>query len=498
MAEQKEKKKKSVLSKILTAVLSLVLLVVFAVVGFGIFLKVKYDINPLALIGQAQRINAPVDTEALVKNVYSDEDLTSANAKVDSISLTTAYKTFSDKELAAYINNKLQTQEGGVKVNFGSEEINLLDYGFALLEYKFSDIPETPGDHFADIDTQKLKDQKMNSFPVSLFKGLVPNQLYFVVTTSVDKSAADGAGAYDYQINDAALGVNGLDASDTENVFKLLNMFSGIGASSNFAKTLADSFVGAILGENGVYGAMKNEIEHPAQGYSFEHTETSDNWVVYFVSTTETRTISFVTTHGSASPIVYNITYNTITLPVPTANGYLFDGWYKLVGIEETKFTSIDIREHFENMTFTAKWSLINYTISYDLNGGEIEGEYKTTYTIEDTNYTLPTPTKTVGLQTFTFRGWAGTGIDGVENPKTITHGTYGDLSFVACWVGDTRTVTLVVSGETYNTDRLNAIDMGDTLDEDTFFYGSEVGLGGYYVPTWYSNSAKTVEFDFD
>ncbi|MBQ8468932.1 MAG: InlB B-repeat-containing protein [Clostridia bacterium] len=498
-----EKKKKSFLSIFFKIILSLVVFVVLAVVGLGIFVKVKYDVNPLALIGQIKSLNQPVNTSQVVDNAYAEADLESANSKLDGITSSTAYVILSDKELAAYVNDKLQNQEGGVKVNFGSSQVNLVDYGFALLQYKFSDIPSAPENHFADINfvvkinLNKFKDQKMSAFPASMFKGIVPNELYFSVSASIDKSEEEGAGAYDYQLGDIGLTVNNLDSAETENVFKLLNMFSGIGSASDFAKTLADSFVGALLGDNGVYGALKDNTDRPAQGYSFEHTESSNNFVVYFVDTTETRTLSFVSAHGTTLPLEFNITYNTITLPTPVADGYSFDGWYADVDGTQTKFTTIDVRENFEDKTFTARWSLVNYTISYDLNGGEVSETLKTTYTIEDADFVLPTPTKQVGDQPFIFKGWAGTTTDGVENPVTIETGTFGNLTFTAYYVGETRAVSLVVDGKTYNTEALSAVDVGSTLSEDTFFDASEVGLGGFMVDTWYKDSALTQEFDF-
>ena len=71
---------------------------------------------------------------------------------------------------------------------------------------------------------------------------------------------------------------------------------------------------------------------------------------------------------------------------------------------------------------------LVNYTITYNLDGGSISGQ-KTTYTKEDT-FTLPTPTRT----DYTFMGW--TGSNGTTKQKTVTipKGTTGNLTYTANW----------------------------------------------------------------
>ncbi len=57
---------------------------------------------------------------------------------------------------------------------------------------------------------------------------------------------------------------------------------------------------------------------------------------------------------------------DSLTFPAnPVKGGYDFDGWYE----GENKIT--EIRQGYkEEITLTAKWNIINYTITYQLDGG--------------------------------------------------------------------------------------------------------------------------------
>ena len=80
--------------------------------------------------------------------------------------------------------------------------------------------------------------------------------------------------------------------------------------------------------------------------------------------------------------------------------------------------------------TLTAQWTVNQYTITYDLAGGTVEGN-PDTYTIETVAFTLKNPTKSG----YTFTGWSGTGLDGENNMTvTILTGSTGNRSYTAHW----------------------------------------------------------------
>ena len=80
--------------------------------------------------------------------------------------------------------------------------------------------------------------------------------------------------------------------------------------------------------------------------------------------------------------------------------------------------------------TLTAQWTVNQYTITYDLAGGTVEGN-PDTYTIETVAFTLKNPTKSG----YTFTGWSGTGLDGENNMTvTIPTGSTGNRTYKAHW----------------------------------------------------------------
>ncbi len=101
----------------------------------------------------------------------------------------------------------------------------------------------------------------------------------------------------------------------------------------------------------------------------------------------------------------------------------------------------------------TAQWTVNQYTITYDLAGGTVEGN-PDTYTIETVAFTLKNPTKSG----YTFTGWSGTGLTGENNMTvTIPKGSTGERSYTAHWryngggSGGSSSYPITVPGKTEN-----------------------------------------------
>ena len=103
--------------------------------------------------------------------------------------------------------------------------------------------------------------------------------------------------------------------------------------------------------------------------------------------------------------------------------------------------------------TLMAQWTVNQYTITYDLAGGTVEGN-PDTYTIETVAFTLKNPTKSG----YTFTGWSGTGLTGENNMTvTIPKGSTGERSYTAHWryngggSGGSSSYPITVPGKTEN-----------------------------------------------
>ena len=147
-------------------------------------------------------------------------------------------------------------------------------------------------------------------------------------------------------------------------------------------------------------------------------------------------TITFDTAGGSAIAPITQDYGSAITAPAaPTREGYTFTGWDK----------TIPATMPAGDMTITAQWTVNQYTITYDLDGGTAEGN-PDTYTVETDAFTLKNPTR----PGYTFTGWSGTGLTGEDNlTVTIPKGSTGNRSYTAHWSLNTYSITYDLNGGT-------------------------------------------------
>src|SRR5690606_38999557 len=78
-----------------------------------------------------------------------------------------------------------------------------------------------------------------------------------------------------------------------------------------------------------------------------------------------------------------------LTLPTPTKEDYTFAGWYLTSDFSGNPVTQLT---EAKNVTLYAKWEAIQYTITYELNGGTLTNA-PTKFTKDQLPLTLPTPT---------------------------------------------------------------------------------------------------------
>ena len=196
-------------------------------------------------------------------------------------------------------------------------------------------------------------------------------------------------------------------------------------------------------------------------------------------SATTAGTFSVQATYGSAMP--------SATMPQKT--GYNFGGYYTAINGGGTKYynangSSAKNWDKTAATTLYAKWTIINYDITYNLDGGTNHANNPTSYTVESGEITLQNPTKTG----YTFEGWY-TEAEFTNKVTKIAAGSTGDKTFYAKWTEILSTITITT----------NPAEGGNvTVDDEPFTPGYTVQVGvatskkvtakpnaGYGVAAW-------------
>ncbi|MCQ2958615.1 MAG: ribosomal protein L7/L12 [Bacteroidales bacterium] len=240
-----------------------------------------------------------------------------------------------------------------------------------------------------------------------------------------------------------------------------------------------------------VYGALKSlPTNVTREGYTFAgwYTTSSLDGNRYFaITATETGNKTFyakwnvnsyavtLDTDGGSinSGNLSSYTYGVgAILPTDvTKTGFTFTGWID----DDTDAVATNIANNsIGDKSYTASWSQIDYTITYNANGGtSISND---TYNYED-EVTLPNPTRTG----YTFLGWYNNS-NLVGTPiEEITSTEFGNKEFWAKWEANIYTVTLDANEGEINSGNVTSY----TYDVLTIL-PSDVTRVGYTFLGWY------------
>ena len=115
---------------------------------------------------------------------------------------------------------------------------------------------------------------------------------------------------------------------------------------------------------------LDGEKEIPNQGvWSIEKEVTlKAKWSV------KSYDITLDANEGEVDITNLNVTFDKeVTLPTPTRKGYTFKGWQ----YEGKTITDSVWKIDGENIKLIAKWEIINYVVTFKLNGGQFSGGYE-------------------------------------------------------------------------------------------------------------------------
>lgn len=227
-------------------------------------------------------------------------------------------------------------------------------------------------------------------------------------------------------------------------------------------------YEGIVDGENPTnYTVESSELTLIAptkDGYTFEGWYDNADFTGSAITSIVTGSFGDLTLHAKYSPVEYAITYNLnggtnsennpdvytiedadITLSAPTLDGYYFVGWFDNAAFTGVPVSTITTADMVAIEVF-ARYMAIDYTITYELDGGSFDGDYATTYSIES-DFTLAVPTK----DGFTFTGWYSASDLSGDVVSVIVPGATGDITLYASWtvataIGDAWTDEVTVS----------------------------------------------------
>lgn len=177
---------------------------------------------------------------------------------------------------------------------------------------------------------------------------------------------------------------------------------------------------------------------------SLKGTIGAGHTTVRLALNTNTYNVVYNANGGSGSTATSTHKYGEAKTLTPNGfskTGYSFAGWATSASGNVVYSNSQSV----SNLTATnggtvnlyAKWTPVNYSITYNLNGGSISGQ-KTSYTIETSTFTLPTPSRTGYL----FSGWTGSNGSTPSKSVSISKGSTGDKSYTANWTPKKLTTT--------------------------------------------------------
>ena len=172
---------------------------------------------------------------------------------------------------------------------------------------------------------------------------------------------------------------------------------------------------------------------------------------LYAVWSANSYTVTFNANGGTTPTASKSVTYDSTygTLPTPTRDGHIFNGWYTATsgGNKIETSTKVSITA---NQTLYAQWTPWSYTVAYNVNGGSSTAPASQTKTYGETiNITSTIPTKTG----YNFTSWntesngSGTSYSSGQTYEYDQNG--GTVTLYAQWTPWVHTVSYNLNGST-------------------------------------------------
>ncbi len=186
--------------------------------------------------------------------------------------------------------------------------------------------------------------------------------------------------------------------------------------------------------------------------------------------------ITYLNTKGASNlnPVTLQYGDYSYVLNNISVEHYDFNGWY----IGDQKFATISAKQN-SDITLTAKWTPVEYNITYNNTKGDVNNN-PTSYNIESDTIILSNLQK----EGYTFDGW----YNGNKKVTSIPTGSYGNVVLTAKWTPCEYNII-------YNNtkDAINSNATSFNIDSDTIIL-SDLQKEGYVFEGWYQNGIKVTQ----
>ena len=245
------------------------------------------------------------------------------------------------------------------------------------------------------------------------------------------------------------------------------------------------SLAGVVLVANSNSEKNSSSINKtPYQLYIEAHPEYTKNeaeWLQDLINGNlvdpKTYVVTFNSNGGSTVPYQIIKEGEKATKPTnPTRKGYTFGDWtyngapWVFYGYSVT-----------ENITLHATWNIVNYKLSYDLNGGTIVEANPSSYTI-NSDFSLNNPTRAG----YSFTGWFDENNKKVEE---IKKGATGNINLQAHWSANEN--TLSISSNDTNKGTVQILSGHGYTDENISIQAS--ALDTFAFRGWYNENNELI-----
>ena len=187
---------------------------------------------------------------------------------------------------------------------------------------------------------------------------------------------------------------------------------------------------------------------------------------VYAKWTVNTYNVTYDAEGGSVTPAsqtkLFGATYgkgsNGTTdeaMPIPTRNGHTFAGWYDGDNGTGNEIINTTVMLTASNHTLYAKWTINQYTVTFDSEGGSAVTAVTQDYNTQAAEPVAPTK------EGYTFGSWYD-GDNGTGSEITFPHILAADKTVYAKWKTSTYIVTYDAEGGNCDTGKPDKAIRGD------------------------------------